>query len=136
MEKEKIMPDELSKEKLLSYIKSGFLTVGGLKKFIEKHNMSDDSIIVVQRIEDFYYENNHWSVYLKEGEHAYWCRQWNKDIESGKYLDVDKYPNMKEESLKLFTEEQIRQSMEQYHPIWSCVHYKDDKDVLFLDLHC
>ena len=43
---------------------------------------------------------------------------------------------MKEESLKLFTEEQIRQSMEQYHPIWSCVRYKDDKDVLFLDLHC
>jgi hypothetical protein len=135
MEKEKIMPDELSKEKLLSYIKSGYLTVGRIKEFIEKHELSDDSIIVVQRVEDIYYEKHHWSVYLKEGEHAHSAKEWNKDIENGKYLDKAKYPKMKEENLKPFTEEQIRQSMEQYSPIWSCVRYKDDKDVLFLDLH-
>lgn len=135
MEKQKTMPNELSKEKLLSYVNSGYLTVGRLKEFISEHELSDDSIIVVQRVEDFYYENNNWSVYLKEGEHAYYCKQWNKDIESGKYLDKKKFPKIKEENLKPFTEEQIKQSMEQYHPIWSCVRYRDDKDVLFLDLH-
>lgn len=135
MEKQKNIPKELTKEELLSYIKSGFLTVGGIKKFIEKYNLSDDSIIVVQRVEDFYYENNNWSVYLKEGEHTYYCKQWNRDIESGKYLDKTQYPKIKEENLKPFTEEQIKQSMEQYHPVWSCVRYNDDKDVLFLDLH-
>lgn len=25
--------------------------------------------------------------------------------------------------------------MNQYHPVWSICHYRDDKDCLFLDLH-
>lgn len=62
-------------------------------------------------------------------------KNWNKDIEDEKYLDKEKYPRVKEENLKPFTEEQIKQSMEQYHPVWGCVRYNDDKDVLFLDLH-
>ena len=37
---------------------------------------------------------------------------------------------------KKFTEDDINEAMDQYHPVWSPVLHKDDKDdILFLDLH-
>lgn len=126
---------ELTKEELLKYAGSHFLTVGKLKAFLEKYQLPDDALVVVQRIEDKYYEKHGWGVYLKKGEQTHNLEQFNKDVESGKYLDKEQYPLIKEENLKLFTEEEIKESMEQYHPAWSYVFYKDDPDVLFLDLH-
>ncbi len=73
-------------------------------------------------------------IILKIGESAHYCKRWNEDIK-GEYLDREKYPKLADKDLKPFTEEQIKQSMCQYSPIWSCVRYNDDKDVLFLDLH-
>lgn len=110
------------------------LTVGKLKKFFEKHNMPDDAVVVVQRVEDRYYQNNNWGVYLKEGEHTWNARKWNEDIK-GEYLDIKKYPKMKPENLKPFTEEQINDSMEQYTPAHAPVFYNDDSNILFIDLH-
>ncbi len=124
---------EITKEELKNY--THFLTVGKLKEFLNKHQLPDDARVVVQRVEDVYYEEHNWGVYLKEGENTYQSRQWNEDIEKGKYLDKEQYPNIKVENLKPNTEEQIKESMEQYHPVWSCVRYNDDEDVLFLDLH-
>ncbi len=132
IEKEKPFPKEISKEELFKY--EHYLTVGKIKEFLNKYDLSDDSMVVVQRIEDFYYENNGWSVYLKEGESYWHCERWNEDIK-GDYLDTKKYPRLVGKELKLFTEEQMKQSMCQYSPIWSCVRYNDDKDILFLDLH-
>lgn len=126
---------ELSKEELKKYADGHYLTVGRLKEFLNEHRLPDDAIVVVQRVEDVYYEKHHWGSYLKRGEHTFNAEQWNKDIESGKFLDKEQYPKMKEENLIPYTEDEIKKTMEQYHPVWCCVRYEDDKDILFLDLH-
>ena len=126
--------DSITKEKLQSYQHT--LTVGGLKEFIEEHNMPDSAIVVVQRVTDVYFEKHGWSVYLKEGEHTYSAKKWNQDIIDGTYLDKEEYPNMKEENLIPYTEKGIIDSMEQYHPAWCVVHYGGkDSDILFIDMH-
>ena len=131
---EKSMPREITKEELNGFVDHHYLTVGRLEKFIKEHELAPDSIVVVQRVEDIYYENHKWGVYLKEGEDTYHCKSWNEDIR-GEYLDAKRYPRLVGKELKPFTDEEIRKSMVQYHPIFSCVRYNDDKDVLFLDLH-
>lgn len=71
------------------------LNVGDLKKFIEQNNLPDDAKVLVQRVEDFYYEQNNWGVYLKDSS----------------------------------------EGVQQYHPVFSCVKYEDEDDILMLDLH-
>ena len=51
------------------------------------------------------------------------------------YLDPEKYPKLKGKELKPYTEEQIKESMDQYTPAWCPVKYNDEDDVLFIDLH-
>jgi hypothetical protein len=111
------------------------LTVGRLKEFLDEHNLPDDAIVVVQRIKDVYFEKHGWGVYLKEGDETYRFEQHNEDIKSGKYLDKEKYPNVTKKNLKPFSKKQIKETMNQYHPAWSCVKYKDDDNVLFIDSH-
>jgi len=133
MEK-KITP--LNKEELLSYLNHGYMTVGALKKFIEKHEVPDDALVVVQRVEDFYYEDHGWKVYLKEAEHSNWMKSYNDALDRGEFDDKEKYPDFKDEMRNKFTEEQIIEASSQYHPAWCPVLYEDDgKEILFLDLH-
>lgn len=96
---------EISKEQLKEY--KDFLTVGKLKEFLSENNLSDDSIVVIQRVEDVYFDQHNWGVYLKEGSNTAYDDQENV----------------------------IKDSLEQYHPAWCCVRYKDDPDILFIDLH-
>lgn len=133
MEK-KITP--LNKEELLSYLNHGYMTVGALKKFIEKHEVPDDALVVVQRVEDFYYEDHGWKVYLKEAEHSNWMKSYNDALDRGEFDDKEKYPDFKDEMRKKFTEEQIIEASSQYHPAWCPVLYEGDgKEILFIDLH-
>ena len=45
-----------------------YLTVGRLKKFLENNpDLPDDALVLTQRVEDKYYEENGWGVVLKEG---------------------------------------------------------------------
>ena len=61
-------------------------------------------------------------------------RGFNESIDSGEFQK--KYSDMPEDIKKKFTEEDILESMDEYHPIWSPVLYKEDKnEILFLDLH-
>jgi len=129
-----MIPNQISEEKL----KNGFefyLTVGKLKQFIEDNNLPDDAKVMIQRVEDKYYDNHNWGSYLKKGEHYHYALQHNKDIENGKYLNKEEYPNINEDNLIPYTEEELKGSMEQYHPAFCCVYYKDDEDLLFIDLH-
>jgi hypothetical protein len=97
---------EISKEEIKNrYI--DFLTVGDLKKFLQKHKLKDSAKVLIQRVEDVYFEKHNWGVYLKEGEHTF------KDVHG----------------------EIVKESLEQYHPAWSCVKYNDENDILFIDLH-
>lgn len=127
----------ISKGELDVYKKQGYLTVGELKKFIEKYEISDDAIVVSQRVEDFYYHDHHWKVYLKEAYHSHWMRSFNEKLDSGEFDDSEKYPNFKDSMRTKFTEDQIVEASHQYSPVWSPVFYEDEakKDILFLDLH-
>jgi hypothetical protein len=98
--------DKITKDELINSYEHN-LTVGRLKHFLNHYNLPDHAKVVVQRVEDVYFEKHHWGVYLKEGE----------------YTTKDEDGNTIEESL------------EQYHPAWCCVKYKDDDDILFIDLH-
>lgn len=97
---------EITKEEL----KNGYqcyLTVGDLKEFLYKHNLPYDAKVVIQRVEDVYYEKHNWGVYLKEGEYTFKDEQGNI----------------------------VKESLNQYHPAWCCVKYRDEDDVLFINLH-
>ena len=94
---------KLSKEEIQNYEHT--LTVGKLKEFIEEYNLPDDAKVLIQRVEDKYYESG-WGVHLKAGYDAY-------KNDGGEYVE---------------------ESLDQYHPAWSCVKYEDD-DLLFIDLH-
>ena len=127
---------ELTKEDIKGYTGRGHhLTVRDLKKFLEEHNLPDDAPVVVQRVEDVYYEKHGWGVYLKGGYWYNYAKRWNDDIDSGKYLDEEQYPLMKGKELEKISDEDMKKDMEQYHPAFCCVWYKDDQDILFLDLH-
>jgi len=49
-------------------LKKGFfrLTLGELKKHAEQNGISDDAVIMVERVEDHYYETGGWGVYTKK----------------------------------------------------------------------
>ena len=110
-------PRELTKEEIFEY---HGLTVGELKKFLTKNNLPDDAPVIVQRVEDVYFNENHWGVYLKEGEST-----WNLRLYEASHKD----------EVSPLTEDEIKQSMEQYHPAFACAKYPDDNDILFIDLH-
>lgn len=96
---------EISKDGLKKY--DDYLTVGKLKDFLNRYNLPDDANVVIQRVEDVYYEKHGWGVYLKKSENTFY----------------DKNGNV------------VKESLEQYHPAWSCVKYKDENDILFINLH-
>lgn len=97
---------ELTREEVKNKMTSP-LTVGDLKKFIAEYNLPDNAVVVTERVQDFYYENNNWGVYLKKNE----------------YTDKDADGNF------------VKDTMTQYTPAWCCVKYKDEDDILFIDLH-
>ena len=110
---------ELSKQDILKSYRD-YATVGDLVDFIHKHNIPRTAKVLIQRVEDVYYENNGWGVYLKEGDYCNYLRRMNQ------------HPD------KIFhsTEKEIKQASEQYTPAWSPCLYKEDKnDFLFIDLH-
>ncbi len=91
-------------------LKNGYkfnLTVGKLKDFLSKHEIPDSSKVLVERVENKYFENHNWGVYLKDNENT----------------------------LKNTNGESVKETQSQYIPSWCCVRYEDEKDTLFIDLH-
>ena len=109
------MPRDLTKEEIMGYPN---MNVGELKKFLAENNIPDDAKILIQRVEDVYFDKNNWGVYRKEGEATQSLRHMCSKLKS---VDI--------------TEDDIKNSMEQYHPAWWACTYKDDNDLLFIDLH-
>jgi hypothetical protein len=116
-------------------------TVGQLKKFIEEYQIPDDAVIVYQRIEDFYFEQNNWTTLKKKGEGYYRLEKHNEDADSGKWFDRENYPNITDDLLeslqKKFTPEEMEHYKEQYIQVHSAVYYRDEdsSDYLYLDAH-
>lgn len=113
-----------------------FLTVGKLKERLQKTELSDDAVVLIQRVEDTYYQNNGWDVFLKEGCHYYSVVRMNKkmqeEIERRARGEEPKYPKIDDPNKYIV---ELDDSMkEQYHPAWCAVGYKDE-EFLFIDLH-
>ncbi len=113
-------------------------TVERLLEFIKENEIPMDAKILAQRIEDVYFEQHGWATIKKGG---YWYNygiRFNADIESGKYLDKEQYPQIikryYKKHFKKISEKDLEKSKEEYHPIWCPVKYKND-DNLYMDLH-
>ena len=151
-------PNEMSLEYLKKY---DGLTVGRLRKFLNDNNLPDDAKVLVQRVEDSYYEGSDisgmggcretedgiyppgskaagWKVILKKGEFYHDRLEFNKkmldEIERRNKGEKPHY-SMEDPALYISTEEELESMKEQYSPAWSYVRYKDDQNNLYLDLH-
>ncbi|MCK9273389.1 hypothetical protein M0P65_07675 [Candidatus Gracilibacteria bacterium] len=117
---------ELTKEDLAEYKENHYLTVGKLRKSLE--NVPDDSIVLVERIEDKYFENNNEGVYPIEGQFCYFAKKYNEDVKNGEWgthLYHDTY-----------TDEQISSFQEQFVPAWSSSKYhKDENEIFLIHMH-
>ena len=128
------LPRILTKNEILSY--NDYLTVGKCKEMLANCSLSDDAIVVVQRVEDKYYENHSWGVYLEDEQDSYSMKKFNDDLRSGKFADnYEAYPHLTNKELREFTEVEIQHAQWQYHPVFSAWAKPGETDVLFLDMH-
>jgi hypothetical protein len=125
----------LSREDVLEM--KHFLTVGDLLKFIEENQIPVTAPVMIQRVEDVYYENHDWGVYLKKGEHYRNSERMNQlmneEIDRRLRGEEPNFPKI--ENPAKYIVDNDESSMEQYHPAWSGCRYGDDTDMLFIDLH-
>lgn len=107
----KITKEELFKD----FLPSERLTVKKLKEFINEQQLSDDAMIVIQRVEDVYYEKHGWQVYTKEPD----------------YINNYGY------AIPPLTSRNLNEPfLEEYRPARNCVKYNDEgDDILFIHLH-
>jgi hypothetical protein len=97
-------------------------------------NLPDDGEVYIQRIEDVYFKEHGWKTIPMKGEHYWGAVQWNKDIDSGKYLDKEEYPDIDpEKHLKKLSEEDLNSMLEQYIDTECCINY-DGKN-LYITSH-
>lgn len=117
------------------------LTVGDLLKFIEKHNIPMDAPVVMQRVEDHYYQpgkgwdENSWKM---KGHHYNSQVRRNNDMMAEMWKrSAGHEPTISAEdpSEYIMSEEDMESLREQYTQAWCPVFYKDEPNVLFLDAH-
>jgi len=108
-----------------------FCTVGELLDYIKKYNIPMDAKILMQRIEDDYFEDdtsgNKRELFRIEGESCNKMRTINSGIANLGLDEFNDYPNIKE-----FSEDDIDALKEEYYPCWSPVYY-EGQNHLFLD---
>lgn len=126
---------ELSLEDVKGY--EHFLSVGQLKERLAKY--PDEGKVLVQRIEDAYYEKYHWGAVKKKGEFYYGYLQRNKamqeEIEKRAKGEEPEYDKIEDPKEYMVSEEGLLEALEQYHPVWCVAGFKDDPNNLYLDLH-
>lgn len=83
------------------------LTVGELLNYIEESNLSPESPVLIQRVEDVYFSQYGWKVHYKADD----TTLINED---GSFH---------------------KPTMEQYIPAMTCCDYFDEENVLFINLH-
>lgn len=129
------IPEKITPEDLNRYRGHGYLTVKSLKEHLKERDYDDDALVMIQRIEDMYYNKNSWSVLLKEGEHYHNAIQMNENMKAEvERRERGETPEYGMDDPSKYIHPVGEDSMEQYHPAWCCVWYKNDKE-LFIDLH-
>lgn len=74
-------------------------TVGELLDFIEKYNIPKEGKILIQRIEDVYFEKHHWNTIDMPGHQYNMYKDIIDKAKSGEYNDKEKYPLMTQEDI-------------------------------------
>jgi len=129
---------KLTKEDLSRYTKNGHLTVGDIKKWFKDNlDIPDDAPVLMERIEDKYFEKSNWGVYLKRGENAWSVDHMNTEMKAENLRrergEESEYPGIEDPSK--FIQEITDEHMTQYYPLWCCVRYGDEDGIMFIDGH-
>jgi hypothetical protein len=134
------------------------MTVQDLLDFIKERNIPMTAKVMIQRVEDKYFDgvdisgmtdsegnvypsgtrSTGWGVFLKKGYAYYEAEQININLNA----EIDRrvlgkepnYPKI-EDPAKLLVDLSDIGLLEQYHPAYCPVFYDDDEDLLFIDLH-
>jgi|GEM_PF-4641609 len=125
----------MTKEELLNK-KGRSLRMKDLREFVENNkDVDDNSPVVVERVEDFYFTENMWDVLKVEGYHYHSALEWNikmkDEIRRRKKGEEPEYDieNPKE---RLFSKEQLEGFKEQfYRP--HCI--TTDKEIVYIYSH-
>lgn len=98
-----------------------------LKKFREiTKDMPEDSIILIERIHDTYFENHNWSVYLEENEYSFNEKESQNSIET---LSGESIPqNPKDPKI-------IEMLKSEYIPAHFCIRRKSEPKLIYIDFH-
>lgn len=131
----KKLPREITEDELKNGYQH-FLTVGQLREKLKGY--PDEAKVLVQRIEDVYYEKHQWGVVFKESEFTWQSREDNRKLTDGTYANKDQYPKLDVNKFRVMTERELRIYDSQYSPVWCVVDYEwkeEKKKNLYLDLH-
>lgn len=114
-----------------------FFTYGRLKEELAKHDIPDDTPILVERVEDVYFEKNGWDVMLIEGDFSRQMRDWNAQLAAGE-ITKEEYPGLYEEEnhplLTPHTEDEIKEASDQFIQTWH-IGYSPKHKLLLVHLH-
>lgn len=98
-----------------------------LKRFREiTKDMPEDSVILVERIHDTYFENHNWSVYLEENEYSFQERESQNSIET---LSGESIPQNPKDPKK------IEMLKSEYIPAHFCIKRKSEPKIIYIDFH-
>lgn len=109
-----------------------YLTVKQLRDFLNNCDLSDDTKVFTQRLEDKYIEKHGWKPVLKEGHLYYSAEKWNEYVDN--YDNLNEDDKLEAKPTFKHSEEQLNQLKNQYIMIWSICQYPE-KDGLYLNVH-
>lgn len=136
----------INREELQSYVKNHHLSVGALRKFLEKNpDLTDDTPVVIQRVEDMYYDGfefngSHttgWGVWAHAGDSYYSAKSMNErmleEIKTRARGEEWQYPKI-EDPTEFITDLEDKELLDKYSPAW-CIFTDKEKDITYINLH-
>lgn len=140
--------------------KGHILRVGDLKRIIEKYDMPDDAPVLIERVEDVYFDGrdvsghhgvledgttgplpegtrrDKWPVLLMESDISMHMREHNQKVDSGYYLDKKNYKVPPPRHDQHNSEEEINEFKDQFSPAHCATVIPDKpKEALYIRLH-
>lgn len=128
---------KIDKEDLESY-RTSYLTVGKLRRILSDPEIEDDALVMIERVNDVYYEEHNWGVYLKDS--YLWdliTEKNNKlldEIDKRKKGELPTFTSIEDPAKYIIDDEERANYQDQYHPAFSVCMYNDEKE-LFIKLH-
>lgn len=128
---------EIDKEDLESY-RTSYLTVGKLRRILSDPEIKDDALVMIERVEDVYYEKHNWGLYLKDSYLWNIITEKNKElqdeIDRRKKGEMPRFTSIKDPAKYITDDAERANYQDQYHPAFSACMFNDEKE-LFIKLH-